>query len=183
MDAIRCTPYEVGALLDAILQIRLSLKPSNSAYAAYGRRNVADCLRAFRATADADQRAFLWRCAHERWLAWRFDQTNPNAHLFVVNWSELDYAVVAFARECLDDAGRRKAMDGVRDELQILEDRWHLSVSDIVTEWNRLLSQLQPYAHASHVVVSGEDWLPEGKTYLPFDPSTDGYLVMKYRLF
>jgi hypothetical protein len=163
--------------------INLSPKPSNSGQPDYGRLNVAACLRTFRRDATPPRRAMLWTCAHKRWLAWRFDQANQDAHLFAINWSELDYALVGFACECLDDVGRQTAMEGVQNELQLLDERWHASISSIVTEWNRLLSQLQPYAHASHTLINGEDWLLEGKTYLPFDPSTNEYFMMKYRLF
>lgn len=90
--------------------------------------------------------------------------------------------MVAFACECMSDDDRTKVMNTVRSELQVLEDRWHASVTDIVTAWNRLLSQFQPYAHASHAIITGEDWLLETKTCLPFDPSTDEYLVMKYKM-
>ena len=41
---------------------------------------------------------------------------------------------------------------------------WHPSLTDIITNWNRLLSRLHPYALASAVAKNGEDWLTETKT-------------------
>lgn len=38
------------------------------------------------------------------------------------------------------------------------------------------------YAHASRIAASDEDWLTESHTSLPFDPSTDNYVTMKYRV-
>ena len=93
---------------------------------------------------------------------------------------KLDYAVVGYACECLDDAGRNKAMDLIRGELQVLDDRWHASVTDITTAWNRLLSQFQPYAHALHAISTGDDWLTENREYWPFDQSKEGYVIIKF---
>jgi hypothetical protein len=113
---------------------------------------------------------------------WDFDKQNVSTHLFAVHWSNLDYAVVAFARECMSGAERVKAMDGIRAELRVLGYRWYNSVTEIVTEWNRLLSRFQPYARASRTALSNEDWLTEIESYLPFDLSNDQYLALKYRV-
>jgi hypothetical protein len=147
-----------------------------------GRRNVATCLRAFRGKAALDRRQSLWTIAQERWSSWNFDKANPDAYLFAVNISELDYALVAFARECLSDAGREAAMAAILQELQALDVRWHVSVSDIITAWNRLLSQFQPYAHASRVTATEEDWLYEKTLCLPFDPAANEHIKLKYKL-
>jgi hypothetical protein len=128
------------------------------------RRNTATCLQAFRAAATPERHCALWTLAHDRWSAWRFDQANPETHLFAVNWSQLDYAVVAYASECLDQAERDASMNTVRERLGQLDDLWHNSITDIVTAWNRLLSQFQPYAHSSQILKSGEDWLTESRT-------------------
>lgn len=147
-----------------------------------GRKNVAECLRAFRGVAPNDRRRALWTFAFDRWADWRFDHANLSAHLFEVNWSELDYAIVGYASECMDQAGRDAALDAIRRDLGQIDGQWHALVTDIVTAWNRLLSQFQPYARASDVLKTGEDWLSETKNYLPFDSSKDLYLAMKYRL-
>ena len=142
---------------------------------------ILECLNAFRECAGRERRCLLWRCAHERWLAWNFDKANSDTHLRAITRCELDYAVVGFATECMSDEERTETRNAVAKELDVLEDRWHSSITNIVTAWNRLLSQFQPYAHASYVVASGEHWLTDVKVYFPFDPSTHEYLLMKYR--
>ncbi len=169
----------LAAMVAYVNAINLNAKPTKPDP---GREAVAECLRAFRARATHNRRESLWRHAHERWLAWNFDHVSPDNPLLGINWSDLDYAVVAFACECMNDAERTVAMNTVWEKMTSLDDRWHASVTDIVSEWNRLLSQFQPYAHASNVIISGDDWLPETRTYLPFDSSTNEYLVSKYRL-
>jgi hypothetical protein len=146
------------------------------------RQAIAECMRSFRATATPDRRGLLWTLAHERWSAWRFDQADQETHLFEIHWSNLDYAVVAFACECMSDGDRTNILNTVLHQLQVLENRWHTSITDVVTAWNRLLSQFQPPAHASHAIISGDDWLTETRTYFPFDPSQNEYLVLKFKL-
>ncbi len=136
-----------------------------------GRQSVAECLREFRANASPERRTTLWALAHERWLNWCFNREDPNQHLFKIHWCDLDYAVVAYACECMDEAGRTAALETIRAELGTLDDAWHASFSDLITNWNRLLSRFQPYARAVSIIGSKEDWLTEERTYRPFDQS------------
>ena len=144
------------------------------------RRQVAECLRAFRAVATPERRRALWKCAHDRWQAWRFNQSNPAGHLLGVNWSKLDYAVVGFAVECMDDTARTTVMRALCEEMQNLEDKWHPSITDFKAAWFRLLSQFQPYAHSVKVCEDAEEWLTETRAYSFFDPTKEKYLAMKY---
>lgn len=73
-------------------------------------------------------------------------------------------------------------MDDIRSDLQVLDDQWHASAQGIVTEWNRLLSKFQPYAHASSLAANETDWLFSEGTYMPFDPKWGEYVLAKYRL-
>jgi hypothetical protein len=146
-----------------------------------GRRSVADGLREFYASASPERRAALWTLAHKRWLDWSFNKDDPNQHLMGINWCDLDYALVAFAIECMDEAARNQTMEAIRVQLGTLEHHWHGSFTDILTEWNRLLSRFQPYAHAAFIAQNGGDWLPETRTYLPFEPSQNDYIMSMYR--
>lgn len=146
------------------------------------RRYVAECLRAFREAADPTRRCTLWTMAQERWSGWRFDSHGHDKYLFEIGWSELDYAVVAYAIECMDDAGRKVAMDSIHRQLSVLDYQWHASLSDCITSWNRLFSQFQPYAHAAKAVLSTEDWLVEGRHYYPSDLQGQDYLKMMHRV-
>jgi hypothetical protein len=144
------------------------------------RQSVAACLRVFRANASAERRNSLWTLAHERWLAWSFDAANPNQHVLEIMLSELDYAVLGFACEVMDEAERQHVRGRISAELSGLDDGWHSSFSDIISSWNRLLSRFQPYAHASFVATTPEDWFSKNRTYWPFDQTQNRYLMMKY---
>jgi len=146
------------------------------------RRAVSECLREFRANATPDRCKALWTCAHERWLKWDFNRADQNQHITEISWSALDYALVGYACECMDEAGREAALNSIRAEVQTLEDHWHGSITDILANWYRLLSRFQPYGHACTVAVNGEDWLTESRVYFLFEPSQNGYLMMKYNM-
>lgn len=144
-----------------------------------GRRNVAVCLRAFRAHASAEQRKLLWQRAHERWLAWEFDTASSNTHLLGINWSELDYAIVGFTVECLDDDGRAQMLTTSTSKLGVVEDAWHMSATDIRSAWFRAMSLFQPCAHAMSLEPT-EDWLPETRVYYPPEIATSAYFKLRY---
>jgi hypothetical protein len=120
-------------------------------------------------------------CYSDDAAEWGFDRANPNQQLTAINWSDLDYAVVGYARECMDEAARNSTMNCIRAELQTLEHSWHASFTDILSCWNRLLSQFQPYAHATFIANTAEDWMPEIRTYLAFDPSANAYTNLMFR--
>jgi hypothetical protein len=172
----RASDNAMAAYVDSIWLYPKQTKP------AAGRQYVSECLREFHAHALPERRRELWTLALKRWLVWNFNQADPNQHLFEIHWSDLDYAVVAYACECMDDPGRKAALDQIRQEMRTLEDSWHVSITDIVTAWNRLLSKFQPYARAASVVDSNEDLLTENQTYWPFDQSQNQYVMMKFRM-
>lgn len=153
--------------------IRLSAIPSES------RRSVAVCLRAFQSAAPLARRQQLWELAHERWLRWDFGLTDPNERLTRIGYSELDYALVGFAVECLGRIERADRDCCLREQLSSLTDQWHASHVHFLSESFRILSLRQPYAQAD-ALNPGEDWLREGSYFLPLDPKFQRYEAMQY---
>lgn len=145
-----------------------------------GRRNVAVCLRAFRARASDEQRKLLWQRAHKRWLVWEFDAANSDTHLLGISRSEIDYAIVGFAMECLDGAEQTQRLTRTGLELHVMEHAWHKSEADIKSSWFRVLSIFQPYAHAMQVRASTEDWQTETRVYYPSEIANVAYLKLRY---
>ena len=141
---------------------------------------VANCLRSFRASAEPKRRKVLWRAAFVRWEKWRFGADDEHTPITDISNSELDFAVVGYAVECLDADERDEVLRGILAKLQAVDDDWYRSVTDCKAEWNRLLSRYQPFLHAGRVAQTGEDWLWEGKQYFPFNPATEPYIAMKF---
>jgi hypothetical protein len=147
-----------------------------------GRRSVAECLQEFRANATPERRKALWSCAHERWLQWDFNRADSNQHLTAISRSDLDYALVGYASECMGETEREAALNSIRADVQTLEHHWHETIMEILSGWYRLLSRFQPYGNACNVVANGENWLTESRVYFPFEPSQNSYLMMMYNM-
>lgn len=77
--------------------------------------------------------------------------------------------MVGYASECLNDAELGAEMASLRSQLQSIEDHWHVSITDVITEWNRVLSMFQPFGHAQSAKTTGQDWLIPNFEYWPFD--------------
>jgi hypothetical protein len=167
----RAPDTAVGAYTDSIA---LSLSSDQS------RQDVSQCLCTFRASATPERRKMLWTSAHQRWRKWAFDADDPERYMGKIEHSALDYPVVGYALECLDIAGRELALSEIRNDLTVIDDKWYISETQCLASWLRLLSLFQPYAHASNIAESEEDWLSATKIYRPFEPSKNPYVTMKF---
>lgn len=166
-----------GAMESYIAAIQLNSVALNDG----GRENVASCLRAFQARANRSQREAMWRLAYHRWCAWDFDRSDPDAHLQEIRASLLDYAIVGYAIECLGSNAVVQARTELVAKALGLHQNWYGSSSEMMADWNRSLSSVQPFAHAEHILANGpEDWMCKTRMYLPVDSQTD-YLKLKYR--
>ncbi len=159
--------------------VSIMLYPRNS-QTDESRKLVGVCLRTFHSKASLARRKSLWSLAHARWTDWAFNRSDPGHYLFEINWSELDYAIVGYALECLGAEDRWSAVQSAFDDLMALENRWHKSISDITSEWYRILSTFQPYGHAETVLDSCEDWLSEAHHYWPVDQTQIEHIMVKY---
>jgi hypothetical protein len=144
-----------------------------------GRAQVAECLRAFRKTAPLSHRQALWRRAHERWTEWNFGLNDTLENLVKICSCELDYAVVGYAVESMDAQAKSQRCSELVTTLSALPRSWHASVTDFRRSVNRLLSCFQPYLYAQQMGAA-DDWLIEGKQFLPFDPRQDRYNALLY---
>jgi hypothetical protein len=143
---------------------------------------VAVSLRIFAQRACPEQRKAVWTRAFKRWHDWNFDKGVQEAHLLDIQYSELDFAVVSYAVEGLSAAERDSAITSIRGQLEQVEFAWHLTETDCITAWNRLLSVFQPYAHAMMVTSQGEDALATTRIYWPFDMSKSLYHHIMFRV-
>lgn len=162
----------VEAYLDAI---ELTVSPAAS------RVLVAECLEAFRSVGEPERAKKIWHHAHERWGKWKFGVAQTERFLYEIVFSELDYAIVGYAVECLTELERNSAQAEILKQLQAVTDEWHPSLITCFSAWYGLLSAFQPFAHATHVVQSGEPWLQMNRTLWPFDRKKEPYAMMMFR--
>lgn len=138
-----------------------------------GREPIGACLHAFAVLASPERRRLMWTLAFERWSSWNFGMAEGQ-HMFQIAWSDFDYAIVAYCLECLDEEARRKQQQALFLDICGAENRWHRSLSDYLTERNRLLSLMQPYAHADNVAKNGVSNLSTG--HYSIDDPSDRYV-------
>jgi hypothetical protein len=144
---------------------------------------VAECLREFRAHASPQRCKVLWTRAYERWSNWNFNLVDSGQHhLTTIYRTDLDYAIVGYASECMDEAERQAAMNAIRAEAQLLEHRWYGSFANILDDWYRLVSKFQLYGYATYVAANGGDWLTEERIFFLFEPSQNKYILMMYNM-
>ncbi|MGO4683368.1 hypothetical protein [Hyphomicrobium sp. 2TAF46] len=147
--------------------------------AAHRREQVAECLRNFRAAADNAHARNLFALAHTRWQNWNFGGDASDALITGIARSELDYAVVGYVLECMSESQCAQEMHSLLAELGSLDNAWHVSKIAVLSEWNRILSRFQPYAHADLVRKSGGDWLARQQLYKP-NAFASRYAVMRF---
>jgi hypothetical protein len=145
------------------------------------RFSIADCLRAFRDMAEIRKRKTMWDFAYRRWKTWGFGLHGSAENLIKIARCELDYALVGYALECLDGSQRQHMLASLTTKLQNVENNWHPGITDCLSEWNAVLSEMQPLFLAMSLAGTEADWIDEEPTMrLPFDPDKEAYLTLKY---
>lgn len=162
-----------AALEPYVAALDLRASPSDE-----GPGPVSLALEAFRAEAHLSRRQRLWSLAHARWRDWNFGENDPHAGITQISGSDLDDAVVGYGVECLGEARLGEALTEILGQLQRLDETWHPTLTDYRRAWTRLVSTLQPLAHARRVLAEGADWCGRDRQYLPFD-ETDRYQALK----
>lgn len=160
--------------LDAYVQSMALSAPCDMA----DRLQVAATLAVFRDGADDIRRRRLWTKAYRRWSAWNFKRAD--GYLLEPTFSELDYAVVGYLRECVGESERIAELDRIEKELALLNVKWFPTVTDLYTERNCLISRFRQYSYSLHT-SSEENWLADSSNYQPSGPSTL-YVSLRFSL-
>ncbi len=138
--------------------------------------SVANILTVFANEVGAEKASPMWRIAFQVWDVWNYAKREEKAYLFAPNACALDYPVVMYYAQLPAPelcAGEAK----LKQEMENMEQQWFGSLSDLITERNRLLSRLRLVQQAL-AVVSGAatQGLPP-----PVQPSEDLYARVRYR--
>ena len=161
-----------GALRAYVDSISLDTSPGE------GRDYATRCLTVFRASAGLPRRRALWQRAYERWQTWDFGRTEAQNFNGIARCS-LDYGVVGWlvegpTGEELPDADRE-----FERSLEALEAQWHPSLSAATTDFRRLLSRYQVFAHVRALTANRESWLPGSLVHLP--AAADAFTQRRFR--
>jgi hypothetical protein len=135
---------------------------------------VAEAQEAFRATAGQERRKRLWSLAPDRWKKWNFGREEDRPASTGIVHCELDYALVGYAAECMSEDERQAVLNDIRKQLSSLDLRWFKSVVAFGETKYLLLSNMQPYAHAT---MQPNEWLA-ANDYVPYDVNRDRYAAL-----
>ncbi len=128
-------------------------------YQGSGRQAVSECLREFRSVASSEDQKSVWKAAYNCWTSYDFGKGSLNEHLPSEQVTCLDFAVVGYFVDCFTleqlDALLAELYDQVRD----LPLTWFADMAACSSEFLRLMSRLQPLAHARTIQGSDADWL------------------------
>jgi len=143
---------------------------------------ISDCLRVFRQQAAPEHWQAVWSYAHQLWRDWRFDAKDKTTNLFEINHSPFDFAIYSYASECMSAVECEKILMEITKEIQKIGQKWHASLTDLTTELNRLLSLIQPYAHACNITESNKFTRPDSRAFYPPELLNYPYYGIMYRL-
>ena len=147
-----------------------------------GREEVAATLEAFAAQVTPERRYTAWRMAFARWSDWDFEAAQGSSRLTAISLSNLDFAVVGYAVECLTPEERDALADACLGDLQRTELRWHKSQREFMEHTYRVMSRLQPLAHARTTGADRRQWLRDKDADFLLDRFGQPFWMQRYHL-
>lgn len=142
------------------------------------RAAVTTCLSEFRKVASDDERRAMWTLAYDRWRVWDFAKNDTDTALVWMAVSELDFALIGYAVECVSDSELRTMQEALAAELTTVKDHWYSDRVGFNSAWYRALSRWQIFTYAAGVRDRRYEWEAPWKVLMPFDPSADSYCTM-----
>ncbi len=146
-----------------------------------GRKEVADCLRAFHKKASLGKRKKLFGTCFNRWGE-LIDNRDDERHHFKPFQSELDYGVAAYLHEFVSDEEIEESVEKIREDITQIKAGWSRSTSDAITSFHILISKGQAFCHIIKIRDAGRGDLlsREGGYYDFFDLLNNPYLRIQY---
>ena len=147
-----------------------------------GREEVAATLEAFAAIVTPERRETAWRMGFARWSDWDFDAAQSASRLTTISISNLDFAIVGYAIECLTLEERNALAEACLGDLQRTELRWHKSQRDFMDHTYRVMSRFQPLAHARAAGADRRTWLRDKDADFLLDRFDQPFWKLRYHL-
>jgi hypothetical protein len=147
-----------------------------------GREEVKICLIAFATYVSLERRRVAWSLAYARWSAWNFGEQDGHSAPTAITVSNIDFAIVGYATECLSPEEREGHIVRCLDRIRGTEHVWHTSQLSYMHEIYRALSGSQPFLHACDCDTAPDNWLWDKVVYYLFDELHDPYWQLRYGL-
>jgi hypothetical protein len=191
MRAFAAYPYQTSQMQCAIgLCLAFSDEVALRAYvdAIYiqsswlGRDEVKACFAAFANCVSLERRQAAWRMVLARWSDWNFGEREGHSAPTEITVSNIDFAIVGYAVECLTPEERETHIAGCLDMVGRAEHVWHKSQLNFMHHIYRILSRSQPFLRARDCGTDRESWLwsKNGRYFL--DQLDEPYWRLRYNL-
>lgn len=147
---------------------------------AYSRRAaapVANMLIPFARSAEPAQRDLMWSTAYQVWSDWNYGERDTQGAMFAPVACALDFPVAMYyacqpAPQVIAEERRLASAIGS------VEERWFDTVTDLITERNRLKSRLRLVQHGIALASGGTQALPP-----PIQADADLYATARYHYY
>lgn len=147
-----------------------------------GRDEVKACLDAFANCVSLERRQAAWRMAFARWSDWNFGERDGHSTFTGTTLSNMDFAIVGYAVECLTLEEREAQIAGYLDIVGRAEDVWHKSQRDFMHYIYRALSRVQAFFHARDCGTDRNSWLWNRSRRYLLNQLDDPYWQLRYFL-
>lgn len=147
-----------------------------------GRDEVKACLGTFANCVSLERRQAAWRMAFARWSDWNFGERDGHSAPTEITLSNIDFAIVGYAIECLTQKEQETHIAGCMDVVEQAERVWHKSQLHFMHYIYRVLSHSRPFLHARECGPDRDNWLwTKGSNYF-FDQFNAPYWRLRYSL-
>lgn len=135
---------------------------------------VANILIPLAKSPDAGGKALIWAAAHQVWSDWGYGKHEGDSAMFAPAACALDFPVAMYYASMQSDE-RSTEESKLHEAIETVEQEWFNSVTELVTERNRLKSRLRLVQHGTALVNGSDQALPP-----PIQPDADRYAETRY---
>ncbi len=135
---------------------------------------VANILIPFANSANTGEKTLMWTMVYQVWSDWSYGRHESDSAMFAPAACALDFPVALYyaslpMNECLAEESN------LLEAIETVEQKWFNSVTDLVTERNRLKSRLRLVQHGIELKNGSTQVLPP-----PIQPDADLYTRTRY---
>lgn len=135
---------------------------------------VANILAPFANSTNAAGKTLMWATAHQVWSDWSYGKHEGDSAMFAPAACALDFPVAMYYASMQSDE-RSAEESKLHEAIETVEQEWFNSVTELVTERNRLKSRLRLVQHGTVLANGSDQALPP-----PIQPDEDHYAETRY---
>lgn len=135
---------------------------------------VADILIPFTKSGNAIEKNLMWATAYQVWSDWDYGKHEGDSAMFAPAACALDFPIAMYYAS-LQSHDRLAEESKLHKAIETVEQAWFNSVTELVTERNRLKSRLRLVQHGIALADGSDQALPP-----PIQPDADLYVQARY---